>query len=66
MSLNASSVLDWITVLRVAEKMRFSRTTPWDGQALWFCEYKPPDSGPLHRDIILDGEDVYTKPDADV
>lgn len=64
--MNASTVAHWITVMRAADEMRFTRVVPWDRNGLWFCEFAAPTSGRLHRDLILDGDTVRTAPDEDV
>ena len=70
----AAAVVDWLTVLRAAETLKFSRVVPW-GDAritglshsgrLWFVEFAAA-SGRLCRDIVLDGDEVRTVEDADV
>lgn len=60
----ASTVADWLTVIRAAETLLFSRVTYWREWDLHYCEFAHP--GRLSRDIVLDGDEVRTVEDADV
>lgn len=62
----ASTVSDWITILRAAEAMEFVRVVPWDNAGLWFAEWETCAPGRLHRDLVLDGDIVSTRMDEDV
>ena len=62
--MNACAVADWLTVLRAAEALRFSRVVRWDNGSLWFCEFEH--EGRLSRDIVIDGDMVRTVDDVDV
>jgi hypothetical protein len=61
----AAAVADWLTVLRAAEKLRFSKVTYWREWDLHYCEFAAA-SGRLCRDIVLDGGEVRTVEDCDV
>jgi hypothetical protein len=61
----AAAVCSWTTVLRAAEALRFSKVTYWDRWSLHYCEFQH-HPGRLCRDIVLDGDEVWTKEDADV
>jgi hypothetical protein len=60
----AAAVADWLTVLRAAEDLRFSRVVRWDHGSMWFCEFEH--EGRLSRDIVIEGDEVWTVDDADV
>lgn len=61
-----SVVADWLTVLRAAEKLLFSKVGKWDGRAQHYCEFAPT-TGRLCRDIVIEPDgSVWTKEDCDV
>jgi len=63
--MKASAVADWITVLRSAEQMLFTKVTYWRRWDHHYCEFAPP-PGRLCRDIVIEGDEVRTVEDADV
>jgi hypothetical protein len=61
----ASTIADWLTLMRAAETLNYTRVVPW-GEGLWYAEFEVDDGGRLCRNIVIEGGAVRTKEDSDV